>query len=127
MVETDERYYDGFEGEPEIIFIISKNGTEYKRVGFWEGYFSDMLHEVKPTDEGWTGITYYFHVGMYKDEQWLEDKPWHINDLPLVLCQLQEIERDKFQIQDTINVLELLIDLIKNTIDNKEEILIYRD
>lgn len=127
MVEIDERYYNGFEGEPEIIFIISNNGTEYKRVGFWDGYFNDMLREVKPTDEGWTGIAYYFHVGMFEKEQWLEDKPWHISNLPSVLYQLQTIKRDKIEWQETINVLDLLIDLIKKAIENNEEISIYRD
>ena len=127
MVEIDERYYDGYEGEPEIFFIISNNGKEYKRVGFWEGYFGDMLREVEPTDEGWTGITYYFHVGRFEEEQWLKDKPWHIDDLALVLCQLQAIERDKIKWRETVNLMELLINLIKNAIDNKEEISIYCD
>lgn len=127
MVETDERYYEGFEGEPEIVFIVSHNGTEYKRVGSWEGYFDDMLQRVKPEQEGWTGLAYYFHVGMYEDEQWLKDRPWHVSDLHLALRQLREIERDRLEFKDTAHVLELLIELIKNAIDNEDEISIYRD
>lgn len=72
-------------------------------------------------------FTYYFHVGRFEEEQWLKDKPWHIDNLALVLCQLQAIERDKIKWKETINILELLINLIKNAIDNKEEISIYCD
>lgn len=127
MIETDERYYAGFEGEPEIVFIISENGTEYQRFGFWDGYFDDMLREVKPAAEGWTGIAYYYHVGMFADAHWCKDQPWQIDDLPLVLHQLQAIACNRFEWQETANVLNQLIALMKDAMEHKRAVSVYCD
>lgn len=127
MAEVDEIYYEGYEDEPEIIFVIENNGIVRKRLGIWEGYFNDILDDLSPTDEGWTGITYYFHIGMYKDEHWFRDKPFHIDDLSLVYNQLTSIKRDMLRFYDTLPVLYKIIDLIKDAMDNNEEVYIYRD
>lgn len=127
MSETDERYYSGFEGEPEIIFTLSAKGTAYKSIVFWEGYFDDMLRKAEPAEEGWTGIAYYYHVGMFENAHWLENQPWHIDDPVLVVHQLQELAQHQFKWPETRDVLMLLIDLIQHAIAMHEEILVYCD
>ena len=66
---------------------------------------------------------------MFEDEHWLGDKPWRIDDLSLVYKQLTSIKQDmrNFRYYDTIAVLCNIIDLIKEAMDNNEEVLIYHD
>ena len=75
------------------------------------------------------GIAYYWHIGMFEDEHWLRDKPWRIDDLSSVYKQLTSINHDMrfFRYYDTLAVLCNIIDLIKEAMDNNEEVLIYRD
>lgn len=129
MIEVDEVYYEGYEGEPEIIFIVEKNGIKRRMLGIWDGFLNDILSDVKPNAEGWVGITYYWHIGMLEDDHWLGDKPWHIDDLSVVYDQLVTINKDMrgFRYYDTIAVLCKIIDLIKEAMDNNEEVFIYRD
>ncbi|MBR1431609.1 hypothetical protein [Ruminococcus sp.] len=129
MSEINEIYYEGYEGEPEIIFIIENNGIKRKMLGIWDGFLNDILSDVKPTDKGWVGIAYYWHIGMFEDEHWLRDKPWRIDDLSSVYKQLTSINHDMraFRYYDTLAVLCNIIDLIKEAMENNEEVLIYRD
>ena len=55
MSEVNEIYYEGYEGEPEIIFIIENNGIKHKMIGVWDGFLNDILSDIKPTDKGWVG------------------------------------------------------------------------
>lgn len=129
MTEVDEVYYEGYEGEPEIIFIVEKNGIKRRMLGIWDGFLNDILSDVKPNAEGWVGITYYWHIRMLEDDYWLGDKPWHIDDLSVVYDQLVAINKDMrgFRYYDTIAALCKIIDLIKEAMDNNEEVFIYRD
>jgi len=66
---------------------------------------------------------------MFEDEHWLRDKPWRIDDLSSVYKQLTSINHDMrvFRYYDTLAVLCNIIDLIKEAMENNEEVLIYRD
>ena len=128
MSEVNETYYEGYEGEPEIIFIIENNGIKRKMLGIWDGFLNDILSDVKPTEKGWVGIAYYRHIGMFEDKHRLGDEPWCIEDLPVVYRQLTSIDQDmrNFRYYDTIAVLCKIIDLIKEAMDNNEKVLVYR-
>ena len=126
MPETDERYYSGFEGESEYFFVVKKDGTELKRLGIWDGYMNDMLMKIEPTDEGWTGIMYYFHVGMFEDDHWTGDKMWQLDDLPLVYDQLSAA-KGHMRYSETAEVLEAVLSLVKDAMENDEEVYIYEE
>lgn len=57
MTEVNEVYYEGYDGEPEIIFIVEKNGIKRRMLGIWDGFLNDILSDVEPDAEGWVGIT----------------------------------------------------------------------
>ncbi len=67
-------YYKGFEGEPEIQFIIRKEDEDYI-FSIWEGYFDRIMSLLKPDKNGWTGIAYVYHmdIGWYDEEIWAVD------------------------------------------------------
>ena len=51
MELVNKKYYDGFEGEPEIQFIYKKgNDTEILIV--WEGYFDQIMRLMIPDKQG---------------------------------------------------------------------------
>jgi hypothetical protein len=41
--EIDERYYVGFEGEPEMIFTLLQKNGDKKQFGIWDGYFDAII------------------------------------------------------------------------------------
>lgn len=49
MELVNKKYYDGFEGEPEIQFIYKK-GNDTEILVIWEGYFDQIMRLVLPDD-----------------------------------------------------------------------------
>ncbi|GAB1159750.1 hypothetical protein YWY31_57750 [Paenibacillus illinoisensis] len=102
MEIINSKYYEGYEGEGEIQFIRHlSNGDKYI-LRIWDGYFDEIMREIQPEDNGWTGLAYYYNV----EEPWWET-PWKIPDLPIVLKQLQEIQTEFLNVE----VKKLLIEL----------------
>ena len=46
MSGIDEKYYDGFEGEPEMIFTLVKINGDKEEFGIWDGYFSEIIKKI---------------------------------------------------------------------------------
>ena len=61
MELVNRKYYDGFEGEPEIQVIYKKrNDTEIFSI--WEGYFDQIMRLMLPDEQGWTGLAYCYNM-----------------------------------------------------------------
>lgn len=82
MELINKKYYDGFEGEPEIQLIYRK-GDNNEILIIWEGYFDQIMKLMRPDAQGWTGLAYNYNM----DTGWYEESPWLIKDLQMALTQ----------------------------------------
>ncbi|MBD7912075.1 dihydroorotate dehydrogenase (quinone) [Clostridium cibarium] len=120
MSKIDEKYYIGFEGEPEIIFSLLKSNGEKEEFGIWDGYFSTIIEKVEPNENGWTGLAYYYHL----DIGWFEESPWLVENLIESYEQLKEINIESFEYDEDKDVLRKIIIMFKEAIDNDEKVYI---
>ena len=120
MCEIDEKYYDGFEGSPEMIFTLLKRNGEKKEFGIWEGYFWGIIDRIEPTVNGWTGLAYYYHL----DIGWFEESPWLVENLVESYEQLKEVDISSLEYNEQKEVIKKIINILKEAIDNEEELYI---
>jgi len=100
MEKINSKFYDGFEGEPEIQFIC-ENADNINRLIIWEGYFDEIMRSIKSTDTRRTDLAYYYH--MYTG--WYDESPWKIVEPEKALSQFESIDRALLKIE-TAQVLE---------------------
>ena len=66
--KTSDNYtfYEGYEGEPEIILIIPNEDILH----IWEGYFDDIYDTPSLDGNGWKGFTRDYHQmeGIFADD-----------------------------------------------------------
>lgn len=114
MEEDLNRYYKGFEGEPEIIFSTSK-----KKIHMWSGYFDELFLLFKPKQNGWEGLAYYYHL----DEGWYEESPWRIPDIREAYNQFKSIY-DEIENSICKELLEDILQILNLAIEDEEAIFI---
>lgn len=56
---SNTMFYDGFEGESEIVLTLVENPEEQLHI--WEGYFDDIFAQPRFFVEGWRGFTKDYH------------------------------------------------------------------
>lgn len=98
----NRKYYEGFEGEPELVLIDS----EENKLIIWIGYFEAILDALLESNLEKEGIIkeYFYHEG------WYDDSPWAIKDIHLTIKQLKSFDLSKVQQSKTIkNVLPGLV------------------
>ena len=120
MNKIDEEYYNGFEGEPEMIFTLVKSNGEKKEFGIGEGYLNTIIKKVKPKENGWTGLAYYYHLYI----GWYDESPWLVQDIMESYEQLKEIDAEVFEDDEDKAVLMKIISMFKEAIDNDEKVYI---
>lgn len=122
-MNINDKYYDGFEGEPKITFCLVENNIIVEKVGIWDGYFNEIMKMIQPEKEGWTGLAYYYHlyIGWYEEDEWL------IPDVLKAYEQLTEIRFDKLKNREEKEILILITNLLKKAIDNKGQVYIIYD
>ena len=42
-MKVNEKFYDGFEGEPKITFCLMENNCVVEKIGIWDGYFNEII------------------------------------------------------------------------------------
>lgn len=112
MEIISNKYYIGFEGEPEIQFIYKKACNTYKTI-IWEGYFDEIMTKLVPEEEGWTGLAYYYNMYL----GWYEESPWIIDDLQMAIKQLNTIQYEALS-DEASEILKMLCNIINDAIDN---------
>lgn len=121
MKTVNNKYYVGFEGEPEIQFICKKACNTYTII-IWEGYFDEIMEKIVPEEKGWTGLAYYYNM----DLGWNKDSPWVIEDLQLTIKQLSTIKHEILR-DETSEILKMLCNMIMEAIDNKLDVFIAKE
>lgn len=117
----NKKYYDGFEGEPEIQFIYRK-GNNSEILIMWEGYFDQIMRLMSPDEGGWTGLAYCYNMYL----GWYEESPWKIEDLKTTLKQFESIDSQKL-CSEAKEILVLICDMLGEAISNSFEIFIARE
>lgn len=106
----NRKYYEGFEGEPELVLVNEEN-----KFIIWNGYFEailDALLEINLEKEGI--IKEYFN-----HEGWYDESPWAIKDIQLTIEQLKSFDLSKVKQSDNIkNVLPDLVQEIIQFLEN---------
>ncbi|WP_051684991.1 hypothetical protein [Clostridium sp. KNHs205] len=104
-------FYKGYEGENEIRFIKEcENDVEV--LSIWDGYFNDIMEQFKPTEKGWEGLAYYYHLHI----GWYENSPWEILDLESVLQQFRSVEQTILRFEKSSEVLSAICRFILDAI-----------
>ena len=119
----DEKYYDGYEGEPEITFTLLKKDGEKEQIGIWDGYFNAIMKKIKPKEEGWTALAYYYNL--YTG--WYDKSPWPIENLEEAYEQLTEINKESFEFIEEREVLIIILNMLREALDNNYEAFISYD
>ncbi|MFD1886472.1 hypothetical protein [Paenibacillus wenxiniae] len=81
-------FYSSYEGEPEIIFYFENLEGEIVQLKAWMGYFDAIMAAIAATQNGWNGLSYYYHL----DTGWFEKRPWRIPDLDDALQDIQNVD-----------------------------------
>lgn len=122
-VNINEKFYDGFEGEPEIFFCLMEKHVVIEKIGIWDGYFNEIMETVRPEKEGWTGLAYFYHL--YTG--WYEEGNWLLPDVSAAYRQFENIDVDQLKNRETKEVLALVTDLLKRAVDKNEKVCIMYD
>ncbi|WP_249292244.1 hypothetical protein [Metabacillus flavus] len=116
------KYYEGFEGEPELVLI---NEEDKNKMIIWNGYFEAILDALLETDLEREGIIddYFRHEG------WYDDSPWKIKDIPLTIKQLNRFDLDKVNQSENIKIVlpSLVEDIIEFLASSSGNVLIEYD
>jgi hypothetical protein len=121
MKVINNRFYIGYEGEPEIQFI-SQDIEDKQILCIWEGYFDEIMVQFKPTDGKWTGLAYNYH--MYTG--WYDNTLWKIECPKNVLEQFNSIDKDLLN-EETAQVLLEICAFLEKGIKSKHELFMNRD
>jgi len=118
MKKINSKFYDGFEGEPEIHFLYQEQES-MERLILWEGYFDEIMRTIKPVDGKWTSLAYYYHLYV----GWYDESPWKVEDLREALAQLKTVDEELIEVK-AVQVLEEICKLFERAIERNGDILI---
>lgn len=110
-MHINEKYYNGFEGDEEIVFRLYIRDKEKEQLGIWGGYFNSIVELIKPDDKGWTGLAYYYHL----DIGWYEEENWKIPDIELAYRQLLGIYKNIIN-ENEKKILNIILKLLKKAL-----------
>ncbi|MEY8319944.1 hypothetical protein AAK894_02560 [Lachnospiraceae bacterium 46-61] len=121
MKIINNKYYIGFEGEPEIQFVYKKDNVIESFI-MWEGYFDQIMKLIKPDKNEWKGVAYCYnmHIG------WYEEDYWRVEDLLMTLKQFESIDKQMLN-EEASEVLKEICNIIKRAEGNKAEVFIIRE
>ena len=122
-MDVNEKYYDGFEGEPEITFCLVENNSVAQKIGVWDGYFNSIMRLIQPEKEGWTGLAYFYHLYI----GWYEEDNWFIPDILETYDQLANIDSNELVNREEKEVLILIVNMLKRAIEHNGKVYIVYD
>ena len=122
MDKLISKYYDGYEGEPEIQFIKGSSKGDRIVLSIWDGFFDDIMSQFKPTISGWQGLAYYYHLVI----GWEEDI-WEIPSLHSALAEFKSLDPNKLEFSRSAQVLSAICDLLKSAIEENQKVWINKD
>ena len=117
------KFYDGYEGEPEIQFIKGSDIGNRTVISIWDGYFDDIMRQFKPTSSGWEGLAYYYHLAL----GWENGETWEIPNIRSALVEFQSIDPNKLEFNSSAEVLSVICDLLATAIKENQKVWIDKD
>lgn len=119
MGNINNKYYLGFEGEPEIIFTVVQQNNEKSGISLWSGYFNNIMQQIAPVEGKWTALAYYYNLNI----GWYDENPWLVENIEDAYEQFKGI--DKYKLDDLEKeILEEILELFKKSIDGNNKIYI---
>ncbi len=119
MKREIDTHYLGFEGEPEIQFIRGTEISEQYILRIWIGYFDTIMSTSKLGENGWSGLSYYYHT----HTGWYETSPWEIQDINKAIIEFEEM--DVHELDETAkNVWSDICSLLNDARSSKETVMI---
>jgi len=122
MDKLISKYYDGYEGEPEIQFIKGSDGGERTILSIWDGYFDDIMCQFEPTETGWQGLAYYYNLVI----GW-EEGIWEIPSNSSALIEFRSIRESGFSFPETKDVLTAICNLLESAVEERQKVWIDKD
>lgn len=123
MDKMIRKYYESYEGEPEIQFIKGSDIGNKTILCIWDGYFDDIMRLFTPTNLGWIGLAYYYHMGI----GWEEESPWEVPNLNETLAELQSLDERKLEFRGSSEVLSAVCQLLASAIREQEKVWIAKE
>ncbi len=120
-LKNNTSFYDGYEGEPEIVLSILEN-KDYN-LHFWEGYFDDIFSNPSLDGNGWKGFTRDIHQmeGIFNDNvtSTAIDVVEYLDDLLLY-------ENKSFDYEESKDAVSLIITFLKYALKNNYPVITER-
>lgn len=122
-MNLNEKFYVGFEGEPQITFCLLENNIIIEKLCIWDGYFNEIMKMIQPNKEGWIGLAYYYHLYI----GWYEENEWFIPNILEAYEQIKNIHFDECRYQEEKEICVLICKLLKRALDNNGRVYIIYD
>ncbi|WP_026893017.1 hypothetical protein [Lacrimispora aerotolerans] len=119
MEHLNNKYYLGFEGEPEIIFTVVKQDNEKSGLSLWSGYFDNIMQQITPVEGKWTALSYYYNLNI----GWYDESPWLIENIEGAYEQFKGIDKNKLD-ELELEILEKILELLKKSIEENNNVYI---
>lgn len=110
MSLVDDKFYIGYEGEPEIQFIEELEDGTKRIFSVWDGYFNDIMELFQPAAHGWEGVALYYHL----DSGWYDEIPWKIPDTKSTLDQFLGLDINKLKYENSELVLKRICEILSS-------------
>jgi hypothetical protein len=119
MGSINNKYYLGFEGEPEIIFTVVQQNNEKSGLSLWSGYFNNIMQQITPVEGKWTALAYYYNLNI----GWYDESPWLVENIKDAYEQFKGI--DKYNLEELEEeILEEILELFKKSIEEDNNVYI---
>lgn len=120
--KTNDNYtfYEGYEGESEIILIIPNEDI----IHIWEGYFDDIYDTPSLDGNGWKGFTRDYHQieGIFADD----NAETEVNATEY-LEDLMLYENKIFEYDETTQVFDLMVSLFEKAIEIGSAVIVKKE
>ena len=127
------KYYDGFEGEPELQLIRVSDSGERNILSLWNAYLEVIMHSMIPNnfdEKQLCGLVYCY----FKHEGWYDESPWKIPDINDALRQFESFDTDNLTddekkslnnvLKDVPEVLTAIVQFLKKAKELSEVVYI---
>lgn len=117
MGYINNKYYLGFEGEPEIIITVVQQNNEKSGLSLWSGYFNNIMQQITPVEGKWTALAYYYNLNI----GWYDESPWLVENIKDAYEQFKGI--DKYNLEELEGeILDEILELFKKSIEEDNNV-----
>ena len=111
-LNNNTEFYDGYEGEPEVILSILEK-QEYN-LHIWDGYFLFIFGAPSQNGEGWKGFTRDYN----QMERSFGNRSYVIGNVEEYLEDLLQYSKQDFETEETAACYALLCDFLSYAKEN---------